>query len=952
MDEVEQIKERLDITEVISSYLTLKKAGANYKAACPFHNEKTPSFMVSPERQTFKCFGCFPAGELIQTEKGFQEINKVRKGDLVYTDKGRLRAVNMVFEREYSGDLLEIIPRMISLPVRITGDHRVFAIKTKNCKQNCPDKYFHDYRVEKIEARNLNKNDILLYPIKQTSKKDIDRIDLLNYSQASLKRGRLPRAFPTEVMIKSDFARLAGLYIAEGSSHRAYIRFSFGNHELAYAKEIVTLIKRIFGLESSIHQRAGIKTGIEVTCCNALLARIFENLFGNGAENKKIPNFFVGSSKNVQKSILGGIFDGDGTTTRSQKKGIGGRKSITTVSFALVHQLKDILINLGQRPSVTCKSAYISADEVNHQASYHINWRENDQSHFSDFIETGEVKYWALPINRIVRSDFKGLVYNLNVDEDHSYLTQGFAVANCGEGGDVFTFIEKMEGVDFYNALKLLADKAGVKLKSQSIKYGNSEHKADQKTRLFDINELAAKIYHKVLTDHPKVEKARKYLEKRGMNDEAIREFRIGYAPNSWDFLRKFLGIKFGFKPPEIAKAGLMAQSAKGDYYDRFRGRIMFPINNVMGSVVGFTSRVLIDDGKQAKYINSAESAIYSKGKVLYGLDIAKMAIKEADLAIIVEGNMDVIACHQAGFKNVVASSGTALTEEQLKILSRYASEVAFSFDSDSAGEGAMKKAIIMALKSDITARIISLPSVYKDPDEAIKADPRNWERAVKDSKPALEYWIDLLIRKNPDLAVAAKKKIAKEILPVIKIIYSEIEKEHYVKYLSTKLGVSEKSLIEALEKTKSDQPSNPAEKNLQTQKLSHSEQLAGIIWSMPLAIKFVDTKKLRSVELDAENANVKKLLVDVSNQKFDPKNFTPEARADLDQIGITAQVNQDFSEEESLKSEINFLLQRILQDSNENIKSDFAAKIKRAEEAGDQKKIKELVAEFSQLIK
>ncbi|MFA7244180.1 MAG: DNA primase [Patescibacteria group bacterium] len=529
---------------------------------------------------------------------------------------------------------------------------------------------------------------------------------------------------------------------------------------------------------------------------------------------------------------------------------------------------------------------------------------------------------------------------------------QTFKCFGCGEGGDIFTFIEKIEGIDFYNALKILADRAGIKLKSQSVKYGNVEHRADQKTRLYEINEIAAKLYHKILTDHPKAEKARKYLKKRGMTDETISEFRIGYAPNSWDFLRKFLGIKFKFKPPEIAKAGLMAQSGKGDYYDRFRGRIMFPIDNVMGSVIAFTSRVLEDDEKQAKYVNSAETEIYTKGKVLYGLDKAKMAIKEADLAILVEGNMDVIACHQAGFKNVVASSGTALTEDQLKILSRYASEVAFSFDSDVAGEAAMKKAITIALRNDITARIISLPKVYKDPDEAIKADPKNWERAVKESKPALEYWIDLLVRKDPDLSVSAKKKIAKEILPVIKIIYSDIEKEHYLKYLSGKLAISESSLLDALSKTKSDEAKKGSVEQAQAPNLTAVERLAGILWAKPEVTKFVDTKKLRLSSLESENQPVIKFLNEIADQKMEADKYLPKEKLALDGIAALSVADIEIGDENVLKSEIEFLVERIKRDSNEHIKLDFAARIKAAEESGDHEKIKKLLSEFQELIK
>jgi DNA primase len=299
-----------------------------------------------------------------------------------------------------------------------------------------------------------------------------------------------------------------------------------------------------------------------------------------------------------------------------------------------------------------------------------------------------------------------------------------------------------------------------------------------------------------------------------------------------------------------------------------------------------------------------------------------------------------------------VASSGTALTEDQLKILSRYASEIAFSFDSDTAGEAAMKKAITLALRNDITARIVSLPQVYKDPDEAIKADPKNWKRAVDESKPALEYWIDLMIRKDPDLSVSAKKKIAKEILPVIKIIYSDIEKEHYIKYLSTKLAISEKSLLDALDKTKAEESKSSAAAEKHIKNLTADERLAGILWSKPEAIKYVDTKKLRLLNVDAENEFAKKFLDEIANQKFDPANYSPEQKSELDQIGISVLADQDFSEEENLKNEIYYLIERIKQDENEGVKADFASKMRQAEEAGDKEKIKKLLSEFQELIK
>lgn len=527
---------------------------------------------------------------------------------------------------------------------------------------------------------------------------------------------------------------------------------------------------------------------------------------------------------------------------------------------------------------------------------------------------------------------------------------QTFKCFGCGEGGDVFTFIEKMEGVDFYNALKILADRAGVRLQSQSISYGGKEHKSDRKTRLFEMNSWAEKVYHKVLVDHPKAEKGRNYLKKRGIKKETIETFKIGYAPASWDFLIKFLKTK-GYKEEEMAAAGLAIRNEKGGYYDRFRGRIMFPIWNIMGATVAFTSRILEEDKENpgAKYINSSESPIYTKGKTIYGLDKAKMSIKEKDQAVFVEGNMDVLACHQAGFKNVVATSGTAITEDQIKILSRYTFEIAFCFDNDEAGIAAMKKAIQIALKNDISAKIIALPVPFKDPDEAIKSDPKNWAKAEKNSFPALEYWIDLLIRKNPELGLSIKKKIAKEILPVIKIIFSDIEKEYYLKYLAKKLAVSEKALLAALSKTKMEKEQKQNDEKEKITKLKLWQSLFGIIWAEPALIDLIKDE-INQLEIDDERLNP--FLLMLQAKKIEKDKMGPEASNLLDQYTLSVLENFDSDDKEIFSAETKYLLGRIKRDQKEGLKSDFASRIEEAEKSGDKEKVKKLLSQFSSLIK
>ena len=523
---------------------------------------------------------------------------------------------------------------------------------------------------------------------------------------------------------------------------------------------------------------------------------------------------------------------------------------------------------------------------------------------------------------------------------------QSFKCFGCGEGGDIFSFIEKIEGVDFYNALKILADKAGVKLASKSIKHGNKEYKADKKTSIFEINDWTKKLYHKILIDHPKADKARAYLKKRGMSDETIVEFEIGYAPDSWDLLLKFLDKK-GFKEEDAVAAGVAIRNEKGSIYDRFRGRIMFPINNIMGATVAFTSRILIDDPNAAKYINSAESPIYIKGKTIYGLDKAKMNIKESDLAVMVEGNMDVIACHQAGFKNVVATSGTAITVDQLKILNRYGGEIAFSFDSDKAGETAMKRAVTLSLQNDITTKIVSLSGPYKDPDEAIKADPKNWQRAVEKAKPSLEYWIDLLVRKSPDLGVSTKKAIAKEILPVIKTIYSDIEKEYYIKYLAGKLSVSEKALIASLEKTKIENKKSEAKSEEKIAKVTILEKILGLLWREPKLLSEVK-KEFDSIGQTAVPSFTKM----VQDKQINKEKLDPNETLTLSQYEMLALAGIESPDEDVIKAEFQFLISRYRSENTDHLKAEFAKKIQEAEAAGNKEKVKELLLEFSNLIK
>ena len=362
----------------------------------------------------------------------------------------------------------------------------------------------------------------------------------------------------------------------------------------------------------------------------------------------------------------------------------------------------------------------------------------------------------------------------------------------CNESGDIFTFIQKMEGLEFIEALRLLAQKAGVKLVSQNPELTN------QKNRLLDICLLAANFWHRQLLEAPLAQKARDYLGSRQVDEKTIADFKIGYAQDSWDALIKFLKSK-NFSDQEIFLAGLSVKKERGvDFYDRFRDRLMFPLNDLHGNPIGFTGRTLKADETGGKYINTPQTILYNKSLVLFNLDKAKQEIKKQDLAIIVEGQMDAISTYEAGSRNVIASSGTALTSDQIRILKRYSNNIAIAFDADLAGDHAAKRGIDLALAEEMNVKVILTPE-GKDPDECIKNNPALWFEAVKNAKSIMEYYFDQTFSRVDSGSAEGKKQAAKILLPVIGKIGSKIEQSHWLQKLASRLNVSEQILREAL---------------------------------------------------------------------------------------------------------------------------------------------------------
>lgn len=364
----------------------------------------------------------------------------------------------------------------------------------------------------------------------------------------------------------------------------------------------------------------------------------------------------------------------------------------------------------------------------------------------------------------------------------------------CQKGGDLFGFVMEMEGLEFKEALKLLADKAGVQLK----RYDTKEE--GKKSRTLEILELATKFYETQLWKGAGKIKILNYLKERGLKEETIKEFHLGYAPAGWRNILTFLTGR-GYPAQEIEKTGLLVKKDNADFYDRFRDRIVFPVADTMGKVVGFSARVAPgEDETQAKYVNTPESEAYHKSKTLYGIDRAKSEIKSKDFVLLVEGNMDVIAAAQAGVKNTVAVSGTALTPDQINILKRYTSNVKMLFDMDKAGEEATKKSVKLCFGQDMNVEVVELPE-GKDAADLARKNPKLLKEAVEKASGAMEYFLKKVLTRHEKGSEEGKKKIADEMLDMIFSLASEIGKSHWIKKLSEELDTKEIVLTDMLKK-------------------------------------------------------------------------------------------------------------------------------------------------------
>lgn len=423
--------------------------------------------------------------------------------------------------------------------------------------------------------------------------------------------------------------------------------------------------------------------------------------------------------------------------------------------------------------------------------------------------------------------NFKGLCPFHN-EKTPSFMVsperQAYHCFGCGEGGDIFEFVMKREHTDFPEALRMLARRAGVELKDRGT--GDSK----KKSRLFEANEQAAKYFQAAL-GHEAGKIAAAYLKERDVSDRTAKRFKMGFAPNDYDALITALKKK-KFTEQELVDAGLATPGKRG-VFARFRNRLMIPIADATGVVRGFTGRILDPDSKQAKYVNTSETPIYSKGRLVFALDLAKEAIIKQELAVVVEGQMDVITAHQAGTENVVATSGTAMTEDQLRQITRYTKTIALALDNDPAGKTAMLRIVELVGDRDVELKVVDLGSA-KDPDELIKSKPNLWRKRLESAEPVIDYFFRQALKGHAKpYHREAIGEILDEVLPVLKY-RSGLDQDYYAEQFAATLGLEKGSVRDRLKRLSGNraQPKSPKERK-QVHKTPEdlvSERMIGLV--------------------------------------------------------------------------------------------------------------------------
>lgn len=547
----------------------------------------------------------------------------------------------------------------------------------------------------------------------------------------------------------------------------------------------------------------------------------------------------------------------------------------------------------------------------------------------------------------------------------HNEKTPSFVVSperqiwhcfGCGKGGDCFTFLMEYENLEFPEALRILAKRSGIELKARDFQTGVSS----KKEKIYKLNRLALEFYHFLLTKHNVGKKALNYLKtERKINPGMIELFKIGISPSFGGSLSNYLIEKKGYKKEELVEAGLSILRPNKTV-DFFANRLIFPLFDHRDNVIGFSGRVL-DGSATSKYINTRETLVYHKGNTFFGLNLAKEEIKKEESAIIVEGEFDVISLFQEGIKNVIAVKGTALTEEQAQLISRFAKRVSVSFDQDNAGQEALKRSLSVLEKKGLATSVI-VSANGKDPDESIKKDPISFKKSLKNPLGVYDYLLEKILSANDKNKVEGKKKIAEEFLPFVSQIENEIIKEHYLRKLSQVLDTSYESVALEVEKlnkeTKSAKILETKEKK-QREEILEEYFLSMVFQSQNPGEIFGTVKSILKnyvfyVPAYGKIAEHFADLLKLQKGEFNSKKFVEMLPAELVPAYDTCYLFPlpKFADEEAFKTEILKVTEELRTIYLKKRVKELGEKIKAQEESENREGLETAKTEFSSLVK
>ena len=529
---------------------------------------------------------------------------------------------------------------------------------------------------------------------------------------------------------------------------------------------------------------------------------------------------------------------------------------------------------------------------------------------------------------------------------------QIFKCFGCGEGGDVYGWLMKREGMEFGEALRTLADRVGVKLKSY-----RPTKEQQIRERLLEINHLTSEYYHYLLMEHKLGKNALQYLMKRGIRKALMKAFKLGYSPKEWEGLQGFLVKKKGYRPQELEMAGLVIKGKRG-YYDRFRNRVMFSLFDHRGRVVGFAGRVFEEEVREAKYMNTPETNLYHKSEILYGLETTKEYIKKVNKAVVVEGELDVISSYQAGVKNVVGIKGSALTEGQVELLKRFCENVALALDADVAGDKAARRGIELAEQAGLSVRVIEL-KYGKDPDECAQKSVRLWKESVKTAVPIYDFYITSAVERFGVKTPEGKRKVSDEAVEVLAKISNQVIKAHYVKKLSGVLGVSEVAVVAEVEKAeKKTRVEGQVFKKVKKEEAekSREERLSEYVLALVLQREDLVKRLVKQVEEKwlTEGA-VKKVISKLKEwmkrqRKWQVNRFVKSLEAEL--VGVVdeaylTELGKGLEDDERLEAELEKTMEELRKIGLKTEMRRLSEMIREVEKGKDKKKLMRLQKKF-----